>query len=227
MKKLVVLCVLAAASHAGANAGGISGFSGKSSATCGQCHSGGVAPMVNIVGPTTIEVGQTATYRIDVISGATSQKNAGIDVAASDGMLGVHAGGVPTHLDNGEIVQNSAAGPASTVSFQFDYTAPAAAGMVTLFGDGVSCNFDGSPDGDNFKTTRLEVTVVPAGMAPDGGEIPDAASIDAVTGASQQMAQAGEPTWGCGCELGSAEAHGNVWLVAMALGLAYFVRRRR
>ena len=226
MRKWLALGVLLCASHAGANTGGISGFSGKTGANCGQCHMGGTAPTVNIVGPTTIEVGQMATYRIDVISGATGQKNAGIDVAASDGMLAVHAGTPATHLDNGEIVQSSAAGPSSTVSFQFDFIAPGAAGTVTLFGDGLSCDFDGTPNGDNFKTTRLAVTVVPAGNAPDAGAIPDAApTVDAVTGATQMATTQGEPTWGCGCAIGSAAPHGGSWLLALLPLLR--TRRRR
>ena len=230
MRRAGIVAVLFLSSHASANSGGIAGYSGKSGPNCGQCHTGGVAPMVQIVGPTTLEVGQTATYRIDVISGATSQKNAGIDVAASDGTLAVHAGGTPTHLLNGEIVQNSAAGPASTVSFQFDFIAPGAPGTVTLFGDSLSCNFDGDTGGDNFKTTRLAVMVVPSGSAPDAGEIPDAApTVDAVTGSTQMAKAQGELTWGCGCAIGSA-APPNGGLLALAMlpaGVVAGIRRRR
>jgi MYXO-CTERM domain-containing protein len=231
MRRAAAVAVLFVATHASANSGGIAGYSGMSGMNCGQCHSGGVAPTVNIVGPTTLEVGQTATYRIDVISGATGQKNAGIDVAASDGTLAVHAGGTPTHLLLGEIVQNSAAGPASTVSFQFDFTAPGAPGTVTLFGDGLSCNFDSATGGDNFKTTRLAVTVVPAGSAPDAGEIPDAApTVDAVTGSTQMAKAQGEPTWGCGCAIGSAEPPNSGILAVATLsvaGIVFGIRRRR
>ena len=65
MKRVVVVLLLFAASRGRANTGGVSGFSGKNGGpTCAQCHSGGTVPSVMVVGPATLEAGQTATYRI-------------------------------------------------------------------------------------------------------------------------------------------------------------------
>src|SRR5262252_6010831 len=119
VRRLAFVLALFAASRVRADSTGVSGYAGNGTQTCANCHSGGHAPMrVSISGPTTIEAGQMATYQIDVVSGATAQRFAGIDVAASAGTLAVHAGGTPTQLLNGEITHTQPVGPAVTVSFQ-------------------------------------------------------------------------------------------------------------
>jgi MYXO-CTERM domain-containing protein len=233
VKRIAVVLALLAASRVRADSTGISGYAGDRNQTCGNCHSGGTAPMrVTITGPTTIEAGQMATYQIDVVSGATVQRFAGIDVAASAGTLAVHAGSTSTKLLNGEITHTQPVGAAATVSFSFDFTAPAQPQCLTLFGDGLSADHDGTANGDKSATTRLMVSVIAAGGDPDAGacgSLPDAATVDAVTGATpMSQEQAGEPRWGCGCEIGSAaRPTGGWWISVLAFaGLTRFRTKR-
>jgi len=233
VRKLAFLLVLFAASRVRADSAGISGYAGNRNQTCAQCHSGGTAPMrVTISGPEAVEVGQTATYQIDVVSGATVQRYAGIDVATSAGVLVVHAGGTPTKLQGGEITHTQPVGPAATVSFQFDFTAPAQPQCVTLFGDGLSADHDGTTSGDKNAATQFLVSIIAAGGDPDAGAcgsmMPPDAAVDAVSGATPMSQPAGEPRWGCGCEIGSAPTPTGVsWIAVLTFGVLTGIRLQK
>src|SRR5262245_14168554 len=68
---------------------GISGVSGKSGFICTTCHFGGMKPLVSFSGPTTMQPGDTATFRFTVQSQSSLQVAAGLDVAASQGTLAI------------------------------------------------------------------------------------------------------------------------------------------
>ncbi len=251
MRALVASALLLVPSLGAADSAGIAGFSGQGGGpTCAQCHTGGTAPTsVTISGPGTLVTGETATYDIAVVSGATTQKSAGVDVAASAGTLAVHAGAPATRLANGEIVHSGTAAGNGTVTFHFDFTAPGQAGAVTLFGDGLAANGDGVTGGDASLTTMFTVTVSapPPDMAEPvdfaGADLfgvdfaspppPDLATapVDAVSSASdlamKAAAPANEPTWSCGCALGARPGRGAAVAAALLLALAVALARRR
>ena len=54
-------------------------------ATCSDCHMGGARPSVVIIGPTSVEPGETANYTLR-ISGGPAQLG-GLNVSATDGIF--------------------------------------------------------------------------------------------------------------------------------------------
>jgi hypothetical protein len=136
--------------------------SGKQGATCSACHSGGVAPTVLFMGPSTVAVGATATYVFEVQSMATKQRAAGLNVADSDGTLGV----LPQQgeqLIGGELTHTVPKNNVDQVAdWDFTWTAPAAPGAYTLFGAGNSVNLNGQSTGDRASATTFDIMVVGA-----------------------------------------------------------------
>ena len=147
---------------ADAHSTGEVGHSGKQGPICNECHSGGTAPTVTFDGPTAVAVGETATYRLTVQSARATQRAAGVNVAVSAGTLAPVAN-QGEQLITGELThtapQNNVDGAAS---WQFTWTAPDAAGEVTLFGAGNSVNRNGQSTGDRASATTLAVMVMAA-----------------------------------------------------------------
>lgn len=155
------------ARDADANSTGIVTYSGKAPAqTCGNCHSGGIAPLVRFEGPTQVDAGATATFTFFVTSQAPAQKYAGFDVAASAGQLGtiVNQG---AQLLLGEVTHKAAAkaNAAGEVSWKFTWQAPGAGGTFTLFGAGNSVDNNKLSSGDASAVTTWAVNVVGAASA--------------------------------------------------------------
>ncbi len=143
---------------------GASGYSGdpatNGGATCTSCHSGGTDPVVSISGPATVDVGTTHTYTLTV-TGAQSGSNprGGLDVSVDSGALAT-IGGAGTSLTSGEIIHSSAKAfsGAGSISWDFQWTAPAGSGIATMYGAGLSG--DGSGTGnDGTGTAQLAITV--------------------------------------------------------------------
>ncbi len=159
----VLIC--AAALHGGralARSGGMVGFSSKDGTTCNAafCHSGGVAPIVNFIGPDALGTGAMATFRFVVQSQAPEQLSAGFNVAASDGRLGAIEG-QGSRLQNGEITQTAPKGNDANgeASWEFTWTAPGTPGEYILFGAGNSVDGFADPAGDLAATTTHVVRV--------------------------------------------------------------------
>jgi hypothetical protein len=127
-----------------------------------------VEPSVRLEGPTQVTPQAIATFRFVVHSNAPAQQvAAGLDVAASDGTLRVLAG-EGTRLQIGEIThtapkRNDANGEAS---FSFQWEAPAAPGVYTLFAAGNSVNLNGTNSGDRAAATTLTVRVEAQASTP-------------------------------------------------------------
>lgn len=147
--------ILAVAGSAGAREDGITGLS---TSGCDDCHSGAPVPTVSIVGPSSVTVGDTASYMLTVTGGAGVV--CGLDVSATLGsLMAVDAG---TRLESAEIVHDvPRAFSSGSCSFSFDWTAPDVAGSPTasLFGAGNSANGNGNITGDQAATTSLAVSV--------------------------------------------------------------------
>lgn len=165
---LFAFCLLSG-NHALAFSGGITGVSGMMGRICNQpfCHGGGVAPVVQLEGPTEVAPMAIATFRFVVRSNSPSQRAAGLNVAASGGML-VSIPDQGTQLIGQELThtapkQNDANGEAL---FEFQWRAPAMPGEYTLFAAGNSVNLNGTNQGDLAAATTFRVSVVAAADTP-------------------------------------------------------------
>jgi len=139
---------------------------------------------VRFDGPTAVEPGAQATYTFTVTSqNPRGQTQAGFDVAASDGTLGIlpdqqeqicstlkqpsgsfatcpNLANVP--IETGAEITHT--GPKDNnsdgeASWQFTWTAPTTPGMYTLFGAGNSTNADTTDEGDDGAVAVLMITV--------------------------------------------------------------------
>ena len=152
------------AGMAHAFSGGITGFSGKTGTTCNSCHSGVVAPVVTLTGPTTLGVGATGNYTLTLLPSAGNGLG-GLDVSASSGALSNNPAG--TRIAAGEITHSAPNNvPVAGIIWNFSWTAPAAAGNQTLYGAVASSDGDGTSGGDGTAATSLTVTVTALNQAP-------------------------------------------------------------
>jgi PKD repeat protein len=143
--------------------GGVTGYSGKTGATCSSCHSGATAPVVTLTGPTTLGVGATGNYTL-TLQRSGSNGSGGLDVSASAGALSNNPSG--TRIAAGEITHSTPNSvPAAGIIWNFSWTAPAAAGNQTLYGAVASTNGSGT-SGDGTAATSLAVTVTALNQAP-------------------------------------------------------------
>ncbi|MDH3509295.1 MAG: hypothetical protein OER85_00400 [Gammaproteobacteria bacterium] len=112
---------------------------------CTDCHTNG-ATTVMILGPDQAEALGKNTYTLE-ISGAGPGIVGGLNVAAPDGGV-LSLIDAATQLTSGEITHTAPKAFASgTVSWDFEWTAPATPGTYELFGQGVNAN---NANGSNF-----------------------------------------------------------------------------
>jgi hypothetical protein len=171
---LVVSLSFGFAATGSANSTGINGVSGKDNGFfCRNCHAGGSAPTVAFGGPTTMDLGSTATFSFTVTSHSASQIAAGLDVAASGGTLGL-VEGQGTRLLLSEVTHSSPKGNDANgqAIFEFTWQAPARAGTYTLFGAATSVNLNSQPNGDAAARTTYEIVVGAAAPTPTATSMP-------------------------------------------------------
>jgi hypothetical protein len=171
---LVVSFSVGFAATGSANSTGVVGASGQNHGFfCRNCHSGGTAPTVAFDGPTTMDLGSTATFSFTVTSHSASQIAAGLDVAASGGTFGLVAG-QGTRLELNEVVHSSpkANDANGQAIFEFTWQAPASAGTYTLFGAGTSVNRDSRKTGDAAARTTYDIVVGAAAPTPTPTNVP-------------------------------------------------------
>src|SRR6476660_3715531 len=100
--RLLVL-MLAVPAVAFASSGGAPGYSGKSGATCGSCHSGGAtAPTVTLAGPASLAAGSSGTYTMTITGGPGVK--AGVGIAVDKGTLATVSSAL--FLYQNELLQN-------------------------------------------------------------------------------------------------------------------------
>jgi len=141
-------------------------------ATCASCHGGGgVAPAVEISGPSTVAPGATANYTLTITGGPAVV--GGFNISTGDGLGTLTPGDSDSQALNGEIT-HSAPKPFSgdMVTFDFEWTAPAETGAVTMYAAGLSANGANGNSGDAVGTTTFEVTVAQANPAVPGADAP-------------------------------------------------------
>ena len=126
------------------------------------CHGGSPTPGVNvqIIGPDSVVVNQTAMYTVNITGGPLVR--AGTDIAVARGTLDT----VGTALQNigGELTHVAPLLPSvGVVSVPFEYTAPSFTGIDTIYAIGISVNFNNASSGDmwNFAPNKI-IRVVPS-----------------------------------------------------------------
>ena len=158
---ILALCIPVAA---GARRSGIAGFSGNPAtnggATCNQCHSGGLAPSVDLTGPTIVAVGETRSYSLSISGGQEVACSLGVSAAVGT-LTAVETG---TRLREGEVTHTSKrfVDANGECLYGFDWTAPAFGGTFRLYASGNSVNFDGQLTGDRATSVWLEIEVTGA-----------------------------------------------------------------
>ncbi len=227
---------LAFPSAAHAFGAGVFGFSGKPPAqSCTMCHSGGAAPQVTLSGPSALAAGQTATYTIDIVTGA-STAHAGFDIATSAGALATIAQTNESWLNSGEITHTRNWPKGSTIQLMFQLTAPAAPGPLTIFAtaldsDGVD---DTGGDGAASTTFAVDVQAPPdlAGADFAGAPLPDLAQVDAVSSATMMPPpqvdmgpRRDEPRWACDASGAGAASTGAVIVVLVLVASRFRINR--
>jgi hypothetical protein len=155
--------VLLGATAAGANESGRIGFSGKDGPICNACHAGGTRPMVRFEGPREVAAGTTTMFRFVLRRNAAVQDEAGLNVAASGGVLAIVLG-QGTRLSGGELTHSEPrrVDTLGEASWTFSWRAPDTLGVQRLFGAGNSVNGDGNTTGDRADGVVLDVDVVAA-----------------------------------------------------------------
>lgn len=175
-RRLACAGLLLVPAVAGAHRNGIVGYSGQDGFSCVECHSdGGVAvpPDVRIDGPAQVAPGETATYRIVVVSNGSEQVAAGFNLSASAGDLNPGSDtGVRRQRDTFsqrfELThnvprENDANGEAA---WEFLWTAPETPGEAVLFAAGNSVNDDFTFGEDASALAMLAVQVGSGGGEP-------------------------------------------------------------
>ena len=137
------------------------GKTGKAETGCKSCHGPTEASSTSVdwvVADAVVQPGETIT--VDFIVSTTDSKHtaAGLNVAAT---AGAFTAGTNNKVDKGEITHKRAEDMISAETvFSFEWTAPTAAGIVTLFGSGNAVNNDGQKSGDGWAIAEpLEILV--------------------------------------------------------------------
>jgi len=142
--------------------GGVSGYSGIGGGpTCTACHNSpnDSDPTVTLSGPASLAAGATGTFTLQIVPDASAQdaNGGGLDVAVDGGTL-IAITGQGTRLDSGEIVQSTPKN-GSTVSWDFQWQAPATSGTFTMSGAGLSVNFGQGAANDETAVDTLQIVV--------------------------------------------------------------------
>jgi len=129
-----VVCLITASTNLFATASGVTGRTLRDATSGCSCHSSSAstATTVAIAGPTTLVAGKTGSYTVTVTRSGTF--NSGVDIAASAGSLAPVSSFLK--LSGNELVHSKNSSATGSLVYNFTYTAPAAAGTVTLYATG-------------------------------------------------------------------------------------------
>lgn len=165
---IIFALVMATSQQVFGYSSGINGYSGNPATntgnTCATCHSGGVAPSINLSGPTVVRPGTINNYTLTISGG--QQNSGGLDISASAGTLISTLAN--TKLQVGELTHTTRATAASdgTVSWNFSWQAPTTLGSYTIYSAGLSTNANSSTTGDGVANSVTAVTVSDAAPQP-------------------------------------------------------------
>ncbi len=126
---------------------GISGRTQKSGTNGCSCHTKNTGVTVTVTGASILIPNMQSIYTVTISGGPLAA--GGVDIAASSGTL-MNAGSDCQMMSN-EVTHMSPKLPVSgTITFQFNYTAPATTGAQTLYVTGISVNNTGGTSGDGW-----------------------------------------------------------------------------
>ncbi len=145
--------------------GSSTGRTGRTLKTSTQgcsCHGSSSNANVSVVitGPEVMYAGETAQYTLTITR--STQTGAGLDIAVRQGALNPVSPNI--HLSNGELTHNeNIAMSNGTMSVQFNYTAPPAASIDTIWSTGNATNSNALTSGDewNWSVSKRVVIVSP------------------------------------------------------------------
>ncbi len=136
-----LILILLASSLVVSNPNGMSGRTKKTmSAGCSSCHNFGTGINGIIEGPDSVEAGQTAIFTITI--NFPGSANGGVDIAAKYGTLAPGASSSFLKLLNGELTHKNPIQFTTTISLDFNYTAPVITGTDTLYAN-IDRNYPG------------------------------------------------------------------------------------
>jgi hypothetical protein len=148
-----------------------SGTTGSATAGCGACHVGDASTAVEVAITTlttTVAPGDVVPITVTVTSADGASASAGLDVVASGGAF--TAGG-DTAVVAGEITHTAPVALAGgSVTFGFDWTAPAVEGPYSLDGAGLAADGDGTEAGDLWGLAPTLVVTVDDGCNDGDGD---------------------------------------------------------
>jgi len=130
-----------------------------SSLGCGSCHGNNPVneTVVSIIGPDTINAGQTANYFLTITK--LSKTGAGLDIAVRSGSLSPVSNNI--HLSNGELTHNANIPMTNgSVTIQYNYTAPNFVTIDTIWATGIATNSDGTSTGDDWNWAPSKRVIV-------------------------------------------------------------------
>ncbi len=138
--------------------GGVAGRTRKTTTLgCGSCHIFGTTVTGSWTTPDTVVAGQT--YIFSLLITKTSSGKIGLDIAAKSGVLALAPSSQYIKMSGGEIVQSSGINLTS-VTINFNYTAPSAPGVDTLYAT-VDAGYAGN---ENSTTEKGLVVKTPSGI---------------------------------------------------------------
>jgi len=122
-----------------------------------SCHGSSSSNVnVSITGPDILTVNETANYQVKITGGPAVQ--GGTDIAVSGAAISPVSSGLKVHSGSGDLTHSSSQDfSGGELVFEFELTAPANPGTVTLAAVGNSVNGTGSTGGDqwNFAPDKL------------------------------------------------------------------------
>ncbi len=158
-----------------ASSSGMTGRTLKPGSSSGcTCHSASPnsSVLVNIIGPSTMGAGDTATFMLKIKGGPLSR--GGCDIASSSGSLILSSSEafLKRVLESGsyELTHTSPKAPSpDTVTFTFKFIAPSTPGSATIYANGNSVNNDGTSSGDSWNyASSKTISVTATGIRETG-----------------------------------------------------------
>ncbi len=157
MTAFLFLFIILASVFVVASSGGKTGRTKLSDTPGCTCH--GSSPSANvqvlIEGPDTVKINSTTAYKVRISGGPASA--AGTNIAVSQGSLAPVSGTLQSL--SGELTHTAplSFGGNTEVIFEFEYTATASTGQITLAANGNSVNLNGGTSGDewNFAANKV------------------------------------------------------------------------
>jgi hypothetical protein len=164
---IVLLLGIAATAYAVST--GITGVTKKGIDPGCICHNPEPSPNVSVMisGPDTVLTGETVNFNVTITGGPLVR--GGTNIAVLNGDINIIDNSL--RKESGELTHVSPKLPSgSEVTFEFSYTAPGTQGVDTLYANGNSVNFNGSPDGDQWNFADNKPIVIEKPTAITGNE---------------------------------------------------------